>query len=177
MPRQGIGRLSQLKHGLYLVLEKCLRWCISPRLRARLLKLLGATIGDNVRVYEIQLFNLMDGFRNLNLANDVHIGPGCRLDLAGALRIGQRSTLSPGVTVLTHSDPGASHQSLLAERYPPHVIGTKIGSDCWIGANATLLDGVIVGDRSAVGAGAVVTRDIRSDSLAVGIPAKMLMPD
>ncbi|HET7301096.1 MAG TPA: acyltransferase, partial [Oleiagrimonas sp.] len=159
--------------GTFLVLEKWLRWCINPRLRARFFGLLGAEIGNNVRIYEVQLFNLASGLNNLHLADDVHVGPGGRLDLEGPLRIGPRSTLSPGVTILTHADPGTSHHSALSERYPPHASGVRIGSDCWIGTNAVLLDGITIGDRSVVGAGAVVTRDIESDSLAVGIPARI----
>jgi len=161
-----------VKHGLFLLLEKLLRWCINPRLRAALLRLLGAKIGTNVRIYEIQLFSLLDGFRNLHLEDDVHIGPGCRLDLTAKLHIGQRSTLSPGVLILTHSDPGRAHNSALAKKYPPRSFGTTIGADCWIGANAIILDGVTILDQTTVGAGAVVNRDLPSHVLALGIPAR-----
>lgn len=170
--RHRAGFRTSLRHGLFLVLEKWLRWCIDPRLRARLLGLLGAQIGKNVRVYEIQLFNLEQGFRNLMLANDVHIGPGCRLDLAGKLMIGPRSTLSSGVTLLTHSDPGASHGSRLVERYPPRIDGVSIGGDCWLGANVTVLAGVHIYDLSVVAAGGVVVEDVPPGSLVAGVPAR-----
>lgn len=169
---QPMKYMPKLRHGIFLFIEKCLRWCINPRARARLLGLLGAQIGKNVRVYEIQLFSLANGFRHLHLADDVHVGPGCRIDLTGPLHIDKRSTLSPGVCVLTHADPGASHHSKLVNRYPPHSSGTQIGADCWIGANAVLLDGITVHSGTVVGAGAVVTSDLPSDTLAVGVPAR-----
>ena|SRR5579871_2782740 len=164
---------SGLKHGIFLLLEKLLRWSVAPRLRARLLALFGARIGRNVRVYEIQLFNLQAGFSNLRLADDVHVGPGCRLDLKATLTIDARTTLSPGVTVLTHSDPGSAHGSKLLARYPARLGPVRIGSDCWIGANATLLGGVTLGDQVVVAAGSVVTRDLPGGSVAAGVPAQI----
>lgn len=164
--------LFALRHGCYALLEKLLRWSVSPRLRSRLLGVFGATTGSNTRVCEIQLFNLRDGFKNLYLANDVYIGPGCLLDLEGRLTIGPKTTLSPGVTILTHADPGSSHCSKLAELYPAHVRDVTIGSNCWLGANATVLAGVNIGDFVVVAAGSVVTSDVPSGVLVAGVPAR-----
>ena len=50
----------------------------------------------------------------------------------------------------------------------------QIGNDCWIGANTTILKGVRIGDHSIVGAGAVVTKNIPSYSVAVGNPARVI---
>jgi maltose O-acetyltransferase len=158
-------------HGFWLVIEKVLRWSIHPRLRARIYGALGAQIGRNVRVYEVQLFNLATGFRNLRVDDDAHIGPGCKVDLAAPLVIGARSTLSPGVTILTHADPGKSHGSELARIYPPRFDGVSLGRDCWVGANATLLAGCRLGNRVVVGAASVVRDSIPDDSLAAGVPA------
>jgi acetyltransferase-like isoleucine patch superfamily enzyme len=133
--------------------------------------LFGARVGRNVRIYEVQFFNLTRGFSTLEIADDVHVGPGCLLDLHAPLSIGARSTLSPGVTIITHSDPGSAHGSRMCELYPPLAAGVKIGSDCWIGANATLLAGSNLGDRVAIGAGSVVRGAIPAASMAAGSPA------
>lgn len=172
-PIQRASAPASLAHGAWLLVEKWLRWCINPRLRARLLALLGARIGRNVRIYEVQFFSLEKGFSNLTVDDDVHIGPGCRLDLTGPLRIGARSTLSPGVTVLTHADAGASHGSALCRIYAPFVGSAEIGTDCWIGANATLLANAALGDRIVIGAGSVVATPIPSDTMAAGVPARV----
>lgn len=48
-----------------------------------------------------------------------------------------------------------------------------IGEDCWIGGGAILCPGVTIGDRCIIGAGSVVTKDIPSDRIAVGNPARL----
>lgn len=49
-----------------------------------------------------------------------------------------------------------------------------IGSDVWIGYGATVLSGVTIGDSSVIGAGSVVTKDIPSNCIAVGNPARVV---
>lgn len=49
-----------------------------------------------------------------------------------------------------------------------------IGSDVWIGANAIIMQGVTIGDGAIIGAGAIVTKDVPSYAIVVGIPAKII---
>jgi acetyltransferase-like isoleucine patch superfamily enzyme len=51
---------------------------------------------------------------------------------------------------------------------------TRIGDNCWLGANVTVTSGVTIGERCVIGAGSVVTRDIPAFSIAAGAPAKVL---
>lgn len=51
-------------------------------------------------------------------------------------------------------------------------VGITIEDDVWLGAGARILDGVAIGSRSVVGAGAVVTRSVPSGCLATGVPAR-----
>lgn len=166
------ARPNAFAHGVALILEKLLRSVIHPRLRARLLRLFGARIGRNVRIYEVQFVNLASGFRNLYVEDDVHVGPGCLLDLKGPLRLRRGAVLSPRVTVVTHRDPGSEHDSPLMQLYPPEARGVEVGAHAWIGAGATLLDGTRIGERAVVGAGAVVIRDVADDSVVAGVPAR-----
>ena len=46
-----------------------------------------------------------------------------------------------------------------------------VGKNVWIGANVTVLPGVTIGDNSVIGAGAVVTKNVPKNCLAVGVPA------
>lgn len=55
-----------------------------------------------------------------------------------------------------------------------HYAPIKIGKRVWIGSNATVLQGVTIGDWSVVAAGAVVTRDVPPMTVVGGVPAKIL---
>ena len=52
--------------------------------------------------------------------------------------------------------------------------GIVIEDDVWIGSKATILDGVVIGSGSIIGAGAVVTKSIAPYSIAMGVPAKVV---
>lgn len=161
-----------LKHGVFLLLEILLRFCVAPKFRASLLSLFGAKVGKNVRVYECRFINLENGFRNLWLADDVHIGADCLFDLKGTIRIGKGTTLSPRVTIISHSDPGSSHGSPIAVRYPCEARGVILGDYCWIGVGTTILSGAHVGDQTVVGAMSLVRGQLQGNSLYVGVPAR-----
>lgn len=167
---------DKLRHAIFIFLEKCLRWCIQPRLRASLLELFGAKIGRNVRVSECQFINLRRGFSNLALADDAYIGPGCLIDLENKVILGRGVTLSPRVTILTHSDPGSFHGSPLVTEFPVMSAPVRIGAYCWIGAGSTVLSGVEIGERTVVGAMALVKDDLPGAGLYGGIPARKIRP-
>jgi acetyltransferase-like isoleucine patch superfamily enzyme len=51
---------------------------------------------------------------------------------------------------------------------------TRIGDNCWLGANVVVTSGVSIGERSVIGANSVVTRDVEPFSVAAGVPAQVL---
>jgi acetyltransferase-like isoleucine patch superfamily enzyme len=50
----------------------------------------------------------------------------------------------------------------------------RIEDDVWIGMNVSILKGITIGQGSIIGAGSVVTKDIPANSIAVGVPAKIV---
>ena len=164
--------MGSLKKGFYMAIELLLKLALSPRLRASILSFSGAKIGHNVRVYSCTFINLKEGFRHLVIGDDVHIGTGCLIDLEGEVNIGKGSTISPRVTIISHTDAGSAHGSPIANLYPPSCSGISIGEFSWIGACSTLLDGAVVGDRTIVGAMSLVRGRLENSKLYVGIPAR-----
>jgi len=51
---------------------------------------------------------------------------------------------------------------------------TRIGDNCWLGANVVVTSGVNIGERSVIGANSVVTRDVEPFTVAAGIPARAI---
>jgi acetyltransferase-like isoleucine patch superfamily enzyme len=71
---------------------------------------------------------------------------------------------------------------LTNDRYPPTGIGglngPEIKNGAAIGANATILPGICIGEGALVAAGAIVTRDVPAYTLAIGAPATIQpLPD
>ena len=85
--------------------------------------------------------------------------------------IGDRCLIGPGVSIITVNHPlhRASRASHL--EYAKPIV---IGDDVWIGCGAIINPGVTIGDNVVIGSGSIVTRDIPSNSLAVGTPARVI---
>lgn len=85
--------------------------------------------------------------------------------------IGDNVMIGPNVSIITAGHPVSPKCRLKGLQYNADV---KIGNNVWIGAGVNVLPGVTIGDNSVIGAGAVVTKDIPSNVVAVGNPARVL---
>ena len=89
------------------------------------------------------------------------------------VEIGEHVFIHKGTTILTHDWASwcfvYSHNDFL----PSHG-KVKIGNNVWMGENVTILKGVTIGDNVIIGIGSIVTKDIPSNSIAVGVPAKVI---
>jgi len=94
--------------------------------------------------------------------------------------IGDHCAFGPNVTIVTPLHPmlPMERRFLLDEngeqRHMCYAKPVTIGNDCWFGANVVVCPGVTIGDNVVIGAGSVVTRDIPSNSVAAGVPCKVL---
>lgn len=90
------------------------------------------------------------------------------------IEIGKNVQITRGVTILTHG----YDWSVLKGKYGC-VLGScgkiTIGSNVFIGMNAMILKGAVIGDNCIIGAGSVVTREIPPNSVAAGNPALVIM--
>ncbi len=112
-----------------------------------------------------------------NAVGDVIIGDNTRIGLhstvIGPVEIGDNVNLAQGivVTALNHNFTDCTKR---IDEQGVSTAKVTIGNDVWIGANATVLPGVTIGNHCVVAAGAVVTKDVPSYSLVGGMPAKIL---
>lgn len=85
--------------------------------------------------------------------------------------IGDDCFIGPNVSIYT-----ACHSTDPVERNSRRewAMPVTIGNSVWIGGSVTILPGVTIGDNVTIGAGSVVTRDIPSNSIAVGNPCKVI---
>lgn len=110
-------------------------------------------------------------FSNLFLGDQAEINSGCFLLAKESIRIGENSTLAYQTTILTSANPNGPHNKL-SKLYPKMKAPVNIGHDTWIGARATILPGISIGNFCVVAAGSVVTKDVPDYTVVAGVPAK-----
>ena len=111
------------------------------------------------------------------------IGKGCEINCASLggepylVTLGDHVRLNEGVNLITH-DGGVwvlREYSKLENADCIDKFGRiTIGNNVHVGTNATIMPGVTIGDNVIIGCMAVVTRDIPSNSVAVGVPARVI---
>ncbi|WP_261810774.1 DapH/DapD/GlmU-related protein [Levilactobacillus humaensis] len=109
----------------------------------------------------------IDAGSRVFLGKDVYANHDLTLMSVGTITIEDGVMMGPGVGLFT-----VNHQPKHL-----HTIMTKeihIKKNAWIGARVNILPGVTIGENSIIGAGAVVSHDIPDNSVAVGIPAKVI---
>jgi acetyltransferase-like isoleucine patch superfamily enzyme len=91
----------------------------------------------------------------------------CRFFGHGSIEIGEDTQIGPCCLITTTDHDYRSDLETSFKR-------VLIGKGVWVGANVTILPGVEIGDYSVIGAGAVVTKSIPPQSIAVGVPARVI---
>ena len=109
--------------------------------------------------------------RGLTIGKNCKLG-SCTIDPSHCfhITIGNNVTFGPGVHILAHD---ASTKLFLDHT---RVANVSIGSNVFIGAHSIVLPGVTIGENVIIGAGSVVSRNIPSNSVAVGVPARVIKP-
>ncbi len=125
----------------------------------------GKKIDETVAVFPPLYIN--NGI-NLSIGKNVFINFDCTFLALGGIIIEENVLIGPKVNLLTESHPLDPQQR---DSLVPGKIHIK--KNAWIGANATLLPGVTIGENAVVAAGAIVSKDVPDNVLVAGIPAKI----
>lgn len=169
-----IGVKKTFIFGFVTILMVFYKLMIFPQLRVYYLRILGAKIGRNVVIHNVNFFNYYrTGFKGIKMGNDCFIGDDSLIDLADEVIIYDSVTIAERVTILTHTNVGYRDHPL--QKYftsNSKPVTLKYGS--FIGTNVTILPGVKIGEYSFVAAGSVVTKNIPAYSLVGGVPARVI---
>lgn len=118
---------------------------------------------------------------SLRNAQNIYLGENVRITMDCCIWAGETSKIIFGDNVLV--GPGVKMMStnhgtqlngvpmVFQERVNEDI---NIGSDVWIGSNSVILKGVTIGDGAIIAAGAVVTKDVESNAIVGGVPAKFI---
>lgn len=107
--------------------------------------------------------------KHTRIGKNVFINFDCVFLDLGGITIGDNVLIAPKVSLLTEGHPVSPE-----DRHSLTVAPILIKRNAWIGANATIMQGVTIGENSIVAAGAVVTKDVPDNTIVGGIPAKII---
>lgn len=103
----------------------------------------------------------------VSIGKNVVIMPGCLMMAAGGISIDDGAMIAANVQLISNNHDLYERQIITCR--PIHI-----GRNVWIGAGATILPGVTIGDNAVVGAASVVTKDVASDTIVAGNPARLV---
>ena len=131
-----------------------------PAARTRLV------LGDHVTIYDGVHFYLDGDGALASVGSGTYLNRRTEITCKTTVTIGERCAISWDVLI---TDTDYHRLDGAAETAP-----VTIGNHVWIGARATILKGVTIGDGAVVAAGALVTRDVPAGALVGGVPASVL---
>lgn len=129
-------------------------------------EIIGAKIDDSTTVFAPFYTNFG---RFISIGKNVFINHACSFLDMGGITLEDEVLIGPKVNLITENhplDPG-DRSTLLTKPI-------TIKRNAWIGAGATILPGVTIGENAVVAAGAVVSKDVPDNTIVGGVPAKIL---
>ena len=108
---------------------------------------------------------------NMQVGEKVFFNFNCVVLDVAPVTIGSRTLFGPNVQIYTATHPMNHRERASGVEYAKPI---TIGEDVWVGGSAVICPGVTIGNRSVIGAGSVVTKDIPADVFAAGNPCKVI---
>ncbi len=171
----GLLRKDDPEYGRFAdVVSRAIRLCVQmnatatdvDQVRNQLSELIGNQIDASTAIFPPFYTNFG---RFIRIGKNVFINHACSILDIGGITIEDEVQIGPRVNLTSENHPldPTDRQTLI----PKPVV---IKRNAWIGAGATILPGVTVGENAVVAAGAVVSRDVPPNTVVAGIPAKVV---
>jgi len=141
------------------------------------------SIGDNTNIGKRGVITAWDSFEKkqynpeIIIGNFVSIGADCHITSINQIIIGNNVLTGTKVTITDNSHGKFSLKDLTVPPELRNLVSDGpviIEENVWIGDKVTILPNITIGKNSIIGANSVVTKNIPSNSVAVGIPAKVI---
>lgn len=135
-------------------------------IRDLLSQITGSQIDESVAVFTPLYINYG---KHTKIGKNVFINFDCVFLDLGGITIEDGVLIAPKVSLLSESHPISPDQRHSLVPKPIHI-----KKNVWIGANATILQGVTIGENSVVAAGSIVSNDVPDNVVVGGTPAKII---
>ncbi len=136
------------------------------QVRLRLGDIIGSSIDPSTMIFVP--FHTNFG-KHIKFGKGIFINHGCTFLDLGGITIDDDVQIGPKVNIITENHPLDP-----AQRKNLDLKSVHIKRNAWIGAAATILPGVTVGENAVIAAGAVVTKDVPDNAIVGGVPAKLI---
>jgi acetyltransferase-like isoleucine patch superfamily enzyme len=134
----------------------------------------GVVLDRRVHLYRGTIIEVGKGGKVI-IGENTHVQPGCNLNgYVGEVRIGRRVMVASGCGFTPYQHKLDDLSRYMSDQPLTSKGDIVIEDDVWLGMGVKVMDGVHIGRGAAVGANAVVTKDIPPYSVAVGVPARVI---
>lgn len=137
----------------------------------------GIIMGDNVTIAKFSVLTSTGVIANkgigIRIGSNSAVGAHSFLGGQGGIIIGENVIMGPNVKIFSENH-NFKDLTVIIRKQGESRKGVEIKNDCWIGAGATILDGVVLESGCVVAAGSVVTKSFASNSIIAGVPAKLV---